>query len=157
MALERTRDENKRWWQRHSPSCVWRSCWGPDICVCVCVCVCVLVTWSCPTLCDSMDYSPPGSSVHGILQARVLEWVAIPFSKGFSWPTVWTQVSCIAGRLYILYIYVYIYIYIYIYKDIWIKNRDWLFLINIWLIKISFSSLKINWGSIFFPLNCTVG
>ena len=35
-----------------------------------------------PTLCDPMDYSPPGSSVHGILQARILEWVAIPFSKG---------------------------------------------------------------------------
>ena len=41
----------------------------------------VLVTQSCPTLCDPMDYSPPGSSVHGISQARILE-VAIPFSKG---------------------------------------------------------------------------
>ena len=37
------------------------------------------------TLCDLMDYSPPGSSVHGILQAGILEWVAIPSSKGFSW------------------------------------------------------------------------
>ena len=44
-------------------------------------------------------YSPPGSSVHGILQARVLEWVAISFSRGSSWPRDWTQVSCIAGRL----------------------------------------------------------
>jgi len=42
----------------------------------------VLVAQSCPTLCDSMDYSPPGSSVLGILQARMLEWVAIPFSRG---------------------------------------------------------------------------
>ena len=41
----------------------------------------VLVTHSCPTLCDSMDSSPPGSSVHGILQAGILEWVAIPFSN----------------------------------------------------------------------------
>ena len=40
----------------------------------------VLVTQSCPTLCDPMDCSPPGSSVHGILQARILEWVAIFFS-----------------------------------------------------------------------------
>ena len=40
----------------------------------------MLVTQSCLTLCDPMDYSPPGSSVHGILQARILEWVAIPFS-----------------------------------------------------------------------------
>ena len=38
----------------------------------------------CPTLCDPMDCSPPGSSVHGILQARILEWVAISFSRGSS-------------------------------------------------------------------------
>ena len=42
----------------------------------------VLVAQSCPTLCDPMDYSPPGSSVYGILQARMLEWVAIPLSMG---------------------------------------------------------------------------
>ena len=42
----------------------------------------VLVIQSCLTLCDPMDYSLPGSSVHGILQARILEWVAISFSKG---------------------------------------------------------------------------
>ena len=41
-------------------------------------CVCVLVTYSCPTLCDPLDCSPPGSSVHGILQARILEWVPRP-------------------------------------------------------------------------------
>ena len=45
---------------------------------------CVLVTQSCLTLCDSMDCNPLGSSVHGILQARTLEWVAIPFSRGSS-------------------------------------------------------------------------
>ena len=39
---------------------------------------------SCPTLCDPMDCSPPGSSVHGILQARILEWVAMPSSRGSS-------------------------------------------------------------------------
>ena len=44
----------------------------------------VLVTQSCPTLCDPMDCSPPGSSVHGILQAGILEWIAILFSRGFS-------------------------------------------------------------------------
>ena len=44
----------------------------------------VLVAQLCPTLCDRMDYSLPGSSVHGILQARILEWVVIPFSRGFS-------------------------------------------------------------------------
>ena len=50
-----------------------------------------------------MDCSQPGSSVHGILQARILEWVAIPFSKGSSWPKDQTQVSCIAGRLFTIW------------------------------------------------------
>ena len=45
-----------------------------------------------------LDCSPPGSSVHGILQVRTLEWVAISSSRGSSWPRDWTQVSCIAGR-----------------------------------------------------------
>ena len=47
-------------------------------------CVHVLVAQSCPALCDPMDYSPPGSSIYGISQARILEWVAIPFSRGSS-------------------------------------------------------------------------
>ena len=45
------------------------------------LCVCVLVTQSCSTLCDPMNCSPPGFSVYGILQARTLEWIAIPFSS----------------------------------------------------------------------------
>ena len=49
--------------------------------VCVCVYVCVLGPQSCSTVCDPFDHSPPGSSVHGIFQARILEWVAIPFSR----------------------------------------------------------------------------
>ena len=48
--------------------------------VCVCVCVCVLIAQSCPTFCDSMDCNLPDSSVHGIPQARRLEWVAVSFS-----------------------------------------------------------------------------
>ena len=51
---------------------------------------------SCLTLCNPMDQSPPGSSVHGILQPRILEWVAMPSSRGSSWPRDWTQVSCIS-------------------------------------------------------------
>ena len=46
--------------------------------------ICVLVAQSCLTLCNPMDYSLPGSSIHGILQVRTLEWVAIPFSRGSS-------------------------------------------------------------------------
>ena len=60
------------------------------------------VTQLCPTLCDPVDSSPPGSSVHGILQARILEWVAISFSRGSSQPRDQTQVSRIAGRCFIL-------------------------------------------------------
>ena len=46
-----------------------------------CVCVCVLVAQSYPTLCNPTDYSPPGFSVRGILQAKIMEWIAIPFSN----------------------------------------------------------------------------
>ena len=60
----------------------------------------VLVAQLCPTLCDPMDYSLPGSSVHGILQARILEWVAIPFSRGSSQPRDRTWFSCIAGGFF---------------------------------------------------------
>ena len=52
----------------------------------------------CPTLCDPMDCGLPCSSVHGVLQARILEWVTISFSKGSSEPRDRTWVSCIAGR-----------------------------------------------------------
>ena len=51
------------------------------VCVCVCVCVCVWVSQLCLTLCDPMDCSSLGSSVHGILQARILEWGAISLSR----------------------------------------------------------------------------
>ena len=51
---------------------------------------------SCPTLCDPMDCSLPGFSVHGTLQARGLEWAAISSSRGSSWPSNWTHVSCIS-------------------------------------------------------------
>ena len=56
------------------------------------------VAQSCPTLSDPMDCSLPGSSVHGIFQARILEWVAISFSRRSSWPRDWSQVSRIVGR-----------------------------------------------------------
>ena len=76
---------------------------------------------SCPSLCDPTDCSPSGSSIHRILQARILEWVAMPSSKGSSWPrdlTSISYVSCIGRR--VLYhpgatweaLYSYIYIYI---------------------------------------------
>ena len=90
------------------------------VCVCVCVCVCTCVVRRdkypastpedllgylsgcavcaksaqlCLTLCDLMDHRPPGSSVHGILQARILEWVAVPSSRGSSPPRDQTRIS----------------------------------------------------------------
>ena len=63
----------------------------------------VLVTYSCLSLCDSMDYSPLGSSVHGLFQARILEWIDIPFSRVSSWPKDRTCISCIAGRIFTIW------------------------------------------------------
>ena len=66
--------------------CEENHCWiNGHMCVCVCEWV---------TLCDPMDYSLPGSSVRGILQARIQEWVAIPSSRGSSWPRDRTRISC---------------------------------------------------------------
>ena len=63
----------------------------------------VFVDQSCLTLFDPVDCSPPVSSVHSFLQARILEWVAFPFSRGSSWPRDWTPVSCITGRFFIIW------------------------------------------------------
>ena len=63
----------------------------------------VKVTQSCPTLCDPMDCGPPGSSVHGILQARIQGWVAVPFSRGSSQPRDGTQISCTADGVFTIW------------------------------------------------------
>ena len=63
--------------------------------ICVYVCVCIH-TWWCATLCNSMDWSPPGFSVHRILQATILEWLPFPPPGDLPDPRNWTQVSCIA-------------------------------------------------------------
>ena len=52
------------------------------------------------TLCDPVNCSPSGSSIYGILQTRILEWIAISYSRGSSWPRDWTCVSCIGGRFF---------------------------------------------------------
>ena len=92
------------------------SVYNNDSIVCVCVCahiysflflyhfltsdIICAQSLSCVLLCDHMDCSPPGSSVHGILQARILEWVAMPSSRGSSQPGDRTQFSCIAGGFF---------------------------------------------------------
>ena len=76
------------------------------LCVCVYVRVCACVCWvvqSCPTLCNTTEYNPPGSSVCRILQARILEWVAISYFRGFSGPRDWTLAPAspeFAGRFF---------------------------------------------------------
>ena len=65
--------------------------------------VCVLVTYSCPSLCNAMDCSPLASSVHGILQAIILEWVAISFSRWSSWSRDQTWISWISGRFFTIW------------------------------------------------------
>ena len=99
----------------HQP---WDLAWDPSLCLMFWIytmgirilpsqhCVLkmkVLVTQTHPTLCDPMDCSPPDSSVHGILQARILERVANPSSRGPSWHRDRTQVSCIAGRFFTIW------------------------------------------------------
>ena len=102
-------DPGESWkqWMRPLEAPVW---WGElrvsvaDILVGLCIFeVKVLVTQSCLTLFYPMDWSLPGSSVHGILQARILEWVDIPFSRGSFQPRDWTWVSHIAGRFFTIW------------------------------------------------------
>ena len=88
----------KAGWQRinsgRSSCCSWtpEAEFLPTQGTCV---LCAMSLQSCPTLCDPMDCSPPGSSVHGILQTWILEWVAMPFSRGSSQPRDWTHTSCL--------------------------------------------------------------
>ena len=103
-AVKATARGNNKKHSTHKPLKVWHFCWltlqqclfskiGNQAVLCV-------YTQLCLTRCDPMVCSLSGSSVHGILQARILEWVAISFSRGSSWPRNQTQVSCIAGRFF---------------------------------------------------------
>ena len=62
--------------------------------------ICARSLQSCPTLCNPMDCSLPGSSVHGILQVRILEWIVMSSSRGSSRPRDWTRVPCLAGEFF---------------------------------------------------------
>ena len=77
-------------WSVHSPEASFNNIWNFKIYVCVCVCVWAESLQSCLALCNPVDCNSPGFSVHGILQAIILQWVAIPFSRGSSQPRNWT-------------------------------------------------------------------
>ena len=95
-------------------SCVktLRSCWGdhrwwPQSLASRISQLPVIITQSCPTLCDPMHCSPPGSSVYGIVQSRILDWIAIPFSRGSSWPrdrTCISWASCMVGGFFTFWV-----------------------------------------------------
>ena len=89
LLLKGSTENNKK--KQKEPQCSYLGIGLNIDCMRVCVC------YSCLTLCDPMDCSPPGSSFYGILQAWILEWVAMPFSRGSSPLRDWTYVSCIAG------------------------------------------------------------
>ena len=102
--------------------------------------LCVLVAQSCPTLCDPMDCSPPGSSVHGILQARILEWIAILFS----WHRIFLTQGLTPGLLHCRQI-----LYCLSYREVLDSNFPWS------LVKSGFSKSISCFFSIekqFFPL-----
>ena len=93
------------WWRLDTCICMAESlhCSHETTTILLISYVFVLVAQSCPTLCDPMDCSPPSFSVHGILQARILEWIAIPFSGGTSQPRDWTLVFCLTGRFFTIW------------------------------------------------------
>ena len=128
------------WIASEASSLTWPICFPPySIPIWNLAC---LVTQSCPTLWDPLDCSPPGASVHGILHARILEWVAISFSRGSSWPRDQTQVSCIASGFCI----------------VWISREAWAFRVNKTncLFAISGSSTRAPGGQVQEPLSLTV-
>ena len=105
----------------------------------------MLVDQSCLTLCDLMDCSPPGSSVPGILQAIILEWIIIPFSRESFWPRSWTQVSHIAS----------------IFFTVWAREPRWhkYTPFSPWEVKLFprvFSSVQsLNRVRIYNPMDCS--
>ena len=110
------------------------------------------VAQSCPTLCDSMNCSLPSFSIHGLFQARVLEWTAISFSRGSSQPRDRTWVSCIAGRCFTVWatreapIYIYKYL-LYICMCVCVCVCGWHYQVYIQSVPYDIYSLFIrNWS-----------
>ena len=109
---------------------------------------CCLVAYSCPTLCDPVGCSLPGSSIHGVFQARILEWVVISSSRGSSWPRNWTHISW--GSCIVRWI---LYNWATWVAPIWVsligKVHSWLRksgVVIIWLLKVGTSTgLRHSW------------
>ena len=144
---------------------LWHICIRLCVCMCTCMYVFVVVVQSLSHVqlfCDPTDCSKPGSSVHGILQARILDWVAISYSGGSSQPRGWTCVSpALAGRFFSTepsgkpHVYVYIYINSFIpYNSPMIAVPFCTVLICNHLLKVTHRRLKINMQiQAYFPLH----
>ena len=90
----------------HIYVCLFLGSWVYSTDLCVCPSTNTLITaltQSCPTLCSPLDCSPPGSSVHGMFQAKILELAAISYSRGSSWPRDLTCISVFCIGRWILY------------------------------------------------------
>ena len=91
--------------------------------------VCLLVAQSCLTICNTLDCSLPRSYIHVISQARILEWLAIPFSRGSSRSRDQTQVSCIAGRLFTVWATreasTMLFIKVWSLEHLWLESLGW--------------------------------
>ena len=118
----------------------------------LCVCICAQL---CPTLCDSPDCSPPGSSVLGISQARILEWVAVSFSRGLSRPRDQTHVACIVGGFFTVWatreaiLHIYEWLTIYIITCIWLITYNYIS----YVFMIQFSSVAQSCPTLCDPMN----
>ena len=99
------------WWEFKLVQPLWQMVWRflkikielPCVCVCARARACAKLLQSCPTLWDPVDYTLPGSSAHGVLQTRILEWISIAYSRGSSQPRDQTWVSCISGRFFTIW------------------------------------------------------
>ena len=112
------------------------------------------VAQSCLSLCNPMDCSLLGSSVHGIFPARVLEWVAISFSRGFSQPRDRTQVSCIAGRRFTIWATREVPNHMKEGKRGWVPRQQSTWMQAIWVIHLSIFSYMLHWNIV--DLHCCV-
>ena len=102
---------------------------------------------SCLTVCDPVHCSPPGSSIHGVLQARILEWVAVSFSRGSSQPRNRTYVYCIAGRHFNLWAI----------REAWLRGKLGLILMGRAMFSKSLIQFLLMDGAVFPPCYLTWG
>ena len=113
------------------------------------------VAQSCLTLCDPMDCSLPGSSIRGIFQARILEWVAISFSRRSSWPRDWIHVSHIVGGRFTVWATREVLFKVWVSEWVKLLSRVWLFVTSWTVAHQASQSMEFSrqeyWSGLPFP------